>query len=101
LAVGSGAIESAIRCVINLRMKGNSVFWNEENAEGMLVLRALVLSRRWKDAFAKITESMAHDRRLEWEWQSPDMPAQLKAGNEIIPPKLQPQSSAAGYTAAA
>lgn len=36
LPVGSGAIESAIRRVINLRMKGNSIFWNEENAEGML-----------------------------------------------------------------
>ena len=101
LPVGSGAIESAIRRVINLRMKGNSVFWNEENAEGMLVLRGLVLSRRWKNEFAKITDSMARDRRLNWEWRSPDMPAQLKAGTEITPPKPQPQSPAACYAAAA
>jgi hypothetical protein len=101
LPLGSGAIESVIRRVINLRMKGNSIFWKEENAEAMLTLRGLVLSGRWKTTFEKITESMAHDRRLDWEWQSPDMPAELKAGTEITPPKPQPQSLAASYAAAA
>jgi hypothetical protein len=101
LPVGSGAIESAIRRVINLRMKGNSIFWKQENAEGMLVLRGLVLSRRWKETFAKITESMARDRRLDWEWQSPDMPAELNAGIDIKPPPPQSQSSPAAYDAAA
>jgi hypothetical protein len=101
LPVGSGAIESAIRRVINLRLKGNSMFWNEENAEGMLALRGLVLSRRWKDEFAKITASMARDRRLDWQWRSPDMAAELKAGTPITPPKPQPQSPATSYAAAA
>lgn len=101
LPVGSGAIESAIRRVINLRMKGNSIFWKEENAEGMLVLRGLVLSRRWKETFAKITESIARDRRLNWEWQSPDMAAALKAPAAIGPPTPQPQSSETCYDAAA
>jgi hypothetical protein len=101
LPVGSGAIESAIRRVINLRMKGNSTFWNEDNAEGMLVLRGLVLCRRWNDAFVKISDSMARDRRLDWEWQSPDMAAQLKAGAEITPPQPQSQSPEMGYAAAA
>jgi hypothetical protein len=87
--------------VINLRMKGNSIFWNEENAEGMLVLRGLVLSRRWKEEFAKISESMACDRRLDWEWQSPDLAAQLKAGTEITPPQPQPQSATPCYATAA
>jgi hypothetical protein len=100
LPVGSGAIESAIRRVINLRMKGNSIFWNENNAEGMLVLRGLVLSGRWKEEFAKISESMARDRRLDWEWQSPDLTAQLKAGTEITPPQPQPQSPVACCAAA-
>ena len=101
LPVGSGAIESAIRRGINLRMKGNSISWKEENAEGMLALRGLVLSRRWKDEFAKISGSMARDRRLDWEWQSPDMAAQLKAGAEITPPKPQPPLPAPCYAAAA
>jgi len=101
LPVGSGAIESAVRRVINLRMKGNSIFWAEENAEAMLVLRGLVLSRRWRETFAKMTESLASDRRLNWEWKSPDMVAALKAGIAITPPVPQPQSHEVGYGAAA
>jgi hypothetical protein len=101
LPVGSGAIESAIRRVINLRMKGNSIFWKEENAEGMLVLRGLVLGRRWQETFAKLTASMSQDRRLDWEWRSPDMAAQLKAGIEITPPAPQLPSLPAGCVAAA
>ena len=101
LPLGSGAIESAVRRVINLRMKGNSLFWQEANAEAMLVLRGLVLSRRWKEVFAKMTESLAYDRRLEWEWQSPDMVAELKAGIAIMPSKPQPHSQEACYATAA
>jgi hypothetical protein len=101
LPIGSGAIESAIRRVINLRMKGNSMFWKEDNAEGMLTLRGLVLSRRWNNEFAKISESLARDRRLSWEWKSPDMAAELKAGVEIRPPKSQTQVEERCYAAAA
>jgi hypothetical protein len=101
LPLGSGAIESAIRRVINLRLKGNSIYWEEENAEAILVLRGLVLSGRWNKVFAKITESLAADRRLDWEWQSPDMPAELKAGLQIVPPTPQPSTPQASYGAAA
>jgi hypothetical protein len=87
--------------VINLRMKGNSIFWEEENAEAMLQLRGLVLSHRWREVFAKITESLASDRRLDWEWKSPDMPVELKAGITIKPPTPQPQSPQTCYNAAA
>jgi hypothetical protein len=101
LPMGSGAIESAIRRVINLRMKGNGIYWEEENAEAMLVLRGLVLSGRWNEVFAKITESLATDRRLDWQWQSPDMPAELKAGNTIEPPKPQIPTLQGTYATAA
>ena len=101
LPLGSGAIESAIRRVINLRLKGNSIFWEEENAEALLVLRGLVLSGRWNEVFAKITESLAYNRRLDWHWTSPDMTADLKAGIIITPPTPQTSASQAGYAAAA
>lgn len=101
LPLGSGAIESAIRRVINLRMKGNSIFWKEENAEAMLTLRGLVLSGRWKMTFAKITESVACDRRLEWAWTSPDMPEELKANVSITPPVPQVPPPEGAYSTAA
>lgn len=101
LPLGSGAIESAIRRVINLRLKGNSIFWEEAHAEALLVLRGLVLSGRWNEVFAKITQSLAEDRRLAWKWTSPDMPAELKAGLTIAPPTPQPSMPQASYDAAA
>ncbi len=99
--LGSGAIESAIRRVINLRLKGNSISWYEANAEGMLLLRCLVLSNRWDDTFASISASLASDRRLDGTFRSPDMPAQLKANIPIEPPKPQPSTSASTCATAA
>jgi hypothetical protein len=49
LPVGSGAVESAVRRVISLRMKGASIRWTEEHAEGMLHLRAQAKSGRWAE----------------------------------------------------
>jgi hypothetical protein len=41
---GSGCVESAIRRVVNMRMKGNGMFWLEDSAEGMLLLRSYLKS---------------------------------------------------------
>ncbi len=101
LPLGSGAVESAIRRVINLRMKGNSVFWKGANAEAMLVLRGLVLSGRWKSMFAKIATSMSCDRRLDWQWRSPDMPEQMKTPDQVKPPTPQQASGQTTCAAAA
>jgi hypothetical protein len=95
LPLGSGAIESAIRRVVNLRLKGNGITWYEKNAEGMLALRAAALTRRWQETLEHVRETMACDRRLDWEWTSPDMPAELKAGIAIKPPTAQFQAGQA------
>jgi hypothetical protein len=78
LPQGSGAIESAIRRVINLRLKGPGLMWQEENAEGALALRAASLSERWEETMAKVLEEMGRDRQLGWQWAAPDMPAELR-----------------------
>lgn len=49
LPLGSGAIESSIRRVINLRLKSNSTFWKETSAEAMLQLRSQLLTDRWDE----------------------------------------------------
>jgi hypothetical protein len=92
LPIGSGAIESAIRRVINLRLKGNGMMWYEGNAEGMLLLRAAALTGRWDEALDRAQESKWQDGQLDWIWTSPDMPFQLKAKVEINPPVPQVQS---------
>jgi hypothetical protein len=79
LPMGSGAIESAIRRVINLRLKGPGLHWRGENAEGALVLRAAALTGRWEETMAATRQAMGQDRQLDWEWEGPDMLAELKA----------------------
>jgi hypothetical protein len=44
---GSGAVESAIRRVVNLRLKGPGIFWCKDNAEAMLMLRSYYKAGRW------------------------------------------------------
>lgn len=64
LPLGSGSIESAIRRVINLRMKGNGIFWRIPKAECILVLRSSILSGRWDEDRNRIKLAMQKDRRL-------------------------------------
>jgi len=46
--IGSGVIESTVRRVVNLRLKGASVYWTESMAEDMLLLRCFYKAMRWK-----------------------------------------------------
>jgi len=77
--MGSGAIESTIRRVINLRLRGNGIYWTEDNAEAVFQLRAAVLSGRWEEILAHTRNAMAKDRRTEWRWMPPGCLAELKA----------------------
>lgn len=64
LPLGSGAIESAIRRVVNLRMKSNGIFWKIDRAEEMLMLRATVLSDRWDESRLIAKEQMKVNQKL-------------------------------------
>lgn len=48
MPTGSGCVESAIRRVINLRLKAPGIFWKRETAEVMLYLRSTLLCGRWQ-----------------------------------------------------
>lgn len=68
LPLGSGAIESSIRRVINLRLKGNGIFWKENHAEEMLQLRALVITDRW-DSQTRRMRTLTRTRHVaDWHW---------------------------------
>lgn len=47
LPLGSGDVESCVRRLVNLRMKGNGIFWRLENAERLLLMRGQLLAGRW------------------------------------------------------
>jgi hypothetical protein len=59
LPCGSGCVESAIRRVINLRLKAPGTFWTRDMAECFLFLRAQLLSGRWDIVLNNITRQTA------------------------------------------
>ena len=54
IPLGSGAVESAVRRVINLRLKGAGIFWLECAAEAMLHLRAYLKAGRWSELVNRV-----------------------------------------------
>lgn len=56
---GSGAVESAVRRVINLRIKGPAKFWQEGNGNGMLMLRSYLKAGRFDDLIRWSLETAA------------------------------------------
>ncbi len=44
---------------------------------------------------------MARDRRRDWQWEAPDIVAELNSGVTIKPPAPQPESSEQEETIAA
>jgi len=65
LPLGSGAIESTIRRVVNLRLKGSGLLWYEENAEGMLLMRAAVPTGRWQESQQEVCRRLKTNRQLQ------------------------------------
>lgn len=65
LPIGSGAVESAIRRVINQRLKAPGMFWRKENIEPMLYMRAQALTSRWDEMMGQILNIAKYDRRRD------------------------------------
>jgi hypothetical protein len=47
LPIGSGAMESTVRRVVNVRLKGPSLFWCRASAEAILLWRSYYKAGRW------------------------------------------------------
>lgn len=60
LPTGSGAVESAIRRIINLRIKGTGLFWKRQNAENMIFLRAIILTGKIRNVCRRCLEMIIH-----------------------------------------
>jgi hypothetical protein len=59
LPIGSGAIESTVRRVVNLRLKGASIFWCRASAEAILLLRSYYKAGRWNQLKHMATSHLA------------------------------------------
>ena len=63
LPIGSGVIESAIRRVINMRVKSPGSFWKLDFAETVIYLRAQLLYGRWENLTVNLTKPLIRDFR--------------------------------------
>jgi hypothetical protein len=54
LPIGSGAMESAVRRVVNLRFKGPGLLWRPENIERLLHLRAQLKAGRFDGMYLEL-----------------------------------------------
>jgi hypothetical protein len=91
--MGSGAIESTIRRVLNLRLKGSGIYWTEDNAEAILQLRAAVVSGRWEEILKHTRDAVSKDRRTDWHWTPPECLAELKATDDEEDGLTQPSTN--------
>lgn len=81
IPIGSGAIESSIRRVINLRIKSNGMFWREPHAEQMLQVRSQVISGRWDARLAAMRQLSRRDGRVDWTWTPQPMSIKAEPDN--------------------
>jgi hypothetical protein len=47
--IGSGAVESACKTVVQARMKQAGMRWSRDGAQAMLALRSIIMSNRWDE----------------------------------------------------
>ena len=72
LPIGSGAVESGNKLVVEFRLKGSGMHWAREHVNPMVALRNVVCSDRWDEAWAQIVRQLrkeakerAEQRRIE------------------------------------
>ena len=82
LPVGSGHVESAIRRVINLRLKAPGTFWKEKQAEDFLFLRAQLISGRWSIFFQNVIRRYRVGEMAQFLFPSTPQTALPKTGTD-------------------
>jgi hypothetical protein len=56
--IGSGAVESANKLVVEARLKGAGMHWERRHVDPLLALRNAVCNDRWAEAWAQITRGL-------------------------------------------
>jgi hypothetical protein len=62
--IGSGIVESGNKLVVEARLKGSGMHWSDSHVDGMLALRNVICSDRWKEEWPKIEVRLIQQTRL-------------------------------------
>ncbi len=61
--IGSGAVESANKLVVEARLKGSGMHWARDHVNPMVALRTMICSDRWEEAWPQITRRRREQTR--------------------------------------
>lgn len=61
--IGSGAVESGNKLVVQARLKGSGMHWAEAHVNPMLAIRNILCSGRWREEWPKIEERLRRQTR--------------------------------------
>jgi hypothetical protein len=61
--IGSGAVESGNKLVVEARLKGSGMHWRRDHVDPMLALRNIVCSDRWPQAWPQICTPLRQPQR--------------------------------------
>jgi hypothetical protein len=74
ITCGSGCVESAIRRVINLRLKAAGTFWKRDMAEYFLFLRSQLISGRWSIFIKNVSRRLVKLAKIVWSNKKRPLP---------------------------
>jgi hypothetical protein len=88
--IGSGAVESANKLVVEARLKGSGMHWERANVNPMVALRALVCSDRWAEGWPLLVQEWrSHQAEERGERQRGRRAARLRAADSPPVPVLE------------
>jgi hypothetical protein len=83
--IGSGAVESANKLVVEARLKGSGMHWARPNVNPLLALRTALCSDRWAEAWAVL--------QTEQQRQAAERRAQRRVVRRPAPPAPLPSAA--------
>ena len=91
--IGSGAVESANKLVVEARLKGSGMHWAREHVNPMVALRTVVCSGRWQEVWPEISQRLREQAPMVSKKHRPEKdPKNLSSqrgesnGESSIPP---------------
>ena len=63
--IGSGMVESANKLVVEERLKGAGMHWQEGNVNPLLALRNALCNERWQESWAVIEQELRHQAKRQ------------------------------------
>lgn len=84
--IGSGAVESANKLVVEARLKGSGMHWSRANVNPMVALRTIACNDRWEEAWPQISERLRQEAKDRAEAHRSNSRVEQTAITEVATP---------------